>query len=138
MMIESQVAIRVRYAETDQMGVVYHANYLPWFESARIQLLDDVGFPYSALEAAGMLLPVIRCGLEFKRPARFDDRLRVVVRMSEVPVVRLRLSYEVSREETLLATGTTEHAFMSPDGRVLRPKADFIQAIRARLASNGN
>ena len=74
-MLSATTEIRVRYAETDKMGVVYHANYFVWFEAARIQLLDDLGLPYNDLEERGYLLPVLECGAKFLQPAHFDDRL---------------------------------------------------------------
>ena len=63
-MLETQIEVRVRYAETDQMRVVYHANYLPWFEQARVHMLDELGFPYARMEAEGSMLPVIHCELD--------------------------------------------------------------------------
>ena len=78
-MLYATTEIRVRYAETDKMGVVYHANYFVWFESVRIQLLDDLGLPYNDLEERGYFLPVLECRAKFLQPAHFDDRLTVTV-----------------------------------------------------------
>ena len=132
-MIETCADIRVRYAETDQMGVVYHANYLPWFESARIQMLDELGLTYSMLEAEGFMLPVLDCQLTYKQPARFDDRLKVFARVSEPPRARLKISYEVFRDETLLVTGSTSHTFINPQGQLIRPHPRFIEVFTERL-----
>ncbi|MFT5837368.1 MAG: acyl-CoA thioester hydrolase, partial [Candidatus Azotimanducaceae bacterium] len=74
-MIHTISTIRVRYAETDRMDVVYHSNYLIWFETARIQMLDQIGIPYREIEARGLFLPVLTVSAEYKRPARFDDRI---------------------------------------------------------------
>ena len=74
-MIHTISQIRVRYAETDRMDVVYHSNYLVWFETARILMLDEIGIPYLEIEASNLRLPVLTASAAYKRPARFDDRL---------------------------------------------------------------
>ena len=137
-MLLSSTEIRVRYAETDMMGVVYHANYFTWFEAARIQLLDDLGLPYRELDKRGYLLPVLECEAKFILPARFDDRLSVQVRIEELPIARIEARYEVKREEDTLAIGRTTHAFMSPDGRIIRPPEGFAgKALEAFAKSEG-
>ena len=133
-MLSATTEIRVRYAETDKMGVVYHANYFVWFEAARIQLLDDLGLPYSDLEKRGYLLPVLGCGAKFLQPAHFDDRLAVTVAIEDLPIARIEARYEVKRGEDLLATGRTLHAFVSPDGKILRPPEDFSEKAREIFA----
>ena len=94
-MLLSSTTIRVRYAETDMMGIVYHANYFTWFEAARIQLLDDLGLPYSDLDKRGYLLPVLECEAKFILPARFDDQLTIQVIIEELPIARIEARYEV-------------------------------------------
>jgi acyl-CoA thioester hydrolase len=115
----------VRYAETDMMGVVYHGSYLPWFEIGRTTLLKEHGLPYRQLEADGFFLPVLEVAVKYLRPAKYDDQLRIVTTMAEKPTLRIRLSYEVFRGETLLATGLTLHAFIDREGRPVRPPAAF-------------
>ena len=136
-MLESKVPIRVRYAETDQMGYVYygnyHANYLAWFESARVQMLDEVDLPYTQLEAEGYMLPVLECELKYRSPARFDDRLIVIARVTEPPRARLLVTYEVFRDSTLLATGSTTHTFVNPKGRLIRPHPKFIEIFSRKI-----
>ena len=122
--------IRVRYGETDQMGVVYHANYFTWFEIARIELLDQMGCPYLDLEKKGYLLPVLTCSASFQSPAFFDDRLQVKVEIAKIPLVRIQASYEVRRGSELLVTGQTEHAFVSRAGRVVRPPEIFLNLAK--------
>ena len=128
--------IRVRYAETDRMGVVYHSNYLVWFETGRILMLDEIGIPYRDLEARGLFLPVLAVSVEYKRPAYFDDHLEVHLFMREKPRARLQLHYEVRRENAVLATGTTSHGFMDRAGKGLRPPEDFLNKINAAWESN--
>ena len=134
-MIKTSVEIRVRYAETDQMGVVYHANYLPWFEQARIHMLDELGLPYTQLEADGYMLPVVECQLKYLQPARFDDRITVHARVSKTPRLRLNIDYEVYREDTLLVTGTTTHVFINTEGRLIRPNPRFIEIFKDKLSA---
>jgi acyl-CoA thioester hydrolase len=132
-MLEFNTEIRVRYAETDRMNVVYHSNYFVWFEVARIQLLDQLGMPYRELEAAGYFIPVLEAQASYKSPARFDDRLRVELRVSETPRARFRFDYTVWRDETLLTTGHTVHAFMDASGKALRPPEPFLKAIARHM-----
>ena len=130
-MLSASVEVRVRYEETDKMGIVYHANYFTWFEIARIELLDEMGCPYLSLEEDGLYLPVLSCKADFRSPAHFDDRLRVVVKIDDAPLVRIRAGYEVFREEQLLATGETTHAFLSGEGKVVRPPEKFLEKAGA-------
>ena len=128
-MLSSSTEIRVRYEETDQMGVVYHAKYFNWFEVARVQLLDEIGIPYKELEKEGYFLPVLSCSAIFKHPAHFDDRLIIMLEISLASLLRLKVAYEVWRKDLMIATGTTEHAFISKDGKVIRPPASFVTLL---------
>jgi acyl-CoA thioester hydrolase len=112
------------------MGVVYHANYLPWFEVARTQLLREQGFPYRQLEADGFRIPVIEVAAKYRRPALYDDTLTIVATIKEKPLLRIRISYEVWRADELLATGQTVHVFCDLRGQPIRPPAAFA----ARMA----
>ena len=125
-MIQSRASVTVRYAETDMMGIVYHANYLPWFEVARTQLLREQGFPYRQLEADGYRIPVLEVAAKFIRPAVYDDNLTIVVTMRDKPLLRIRLEYEVFRGEELLASGHSAHAFCDLNGRPTRPPPAFV------------
>ena len=120
-MIESRVKVTVRYAETDMMGIVYHANYLPWFEVGRTTLLKEIGVPYKRLEEEGFRLPVLEISAKYLRPAVYDDTVEVVTTIREKPLLRIRLEYEVRRGDELLATGASVHAFVDTEGRPVRP-----------------
>jgi len=124
-MIQSRAQITVRYAETDMMGVVYHGSYLPWFEVGRTTLLKENGLSYRDLEAAGYLLPVLEVSVKYLKPARYDDVLTIVTTLAEKPILRIQLSYEVRRDDELLVTGQTSHAFIDREGRPVRPPANF-------------
>jgi acyl-CoA thioester hydrolase len=114
--------IRVRYAETDQMGVAYHGCYLAWFEVGRTDLLRGLGSTYRELEGGGVRLPVIECQARYLRPAHYDDLLEVRTRLGQQTGVRLRFDYEVVRsgEAAPLAVGSTTHAAVDPAGRPRR------------------
>ncbi len=129
-MLESRTQIAVRYAETDMMGVVYHGNYLPWFEVGRTTLLKDCGLPYRDLEAQGYLLPVTELGMKFHKPALYDDTVTVITRLKERPLLRIRLEYEVRRGDELLVTGFTTHGFINKQGEPVRPPAAFTEKMR--------
>ena len=125
-MITSQTHINVRYAETDQMGVVYHGNYLAWFEVGRTKLFKEQGIHYKQIEADGYHLPVLEVAIKYRRPALYDDDLTIVTTMKEKPVLRFTLHYEVYRGDTLLVTGSTTHAFIDREGRPVRPPAHVV------------
>ncbi|HEY4299290.1 MAG TPA: thioesterase family protein [Candidatus Didemnitutus sp.] len=129
-MLVSRSPIVVRYSETDMMGVVYHGSYLPWFEVGRTTLLRESGLPYRELENEGFFLPVIEVGVKYIRPARYDDHLEIVTTLSERPVLRIRLDYEVRRANELLATGFTVHTFVNKSGLPVRPPGAFGTKMR--------
>ena len=133
-MIQSRVKVTVRYAETDMMGIVYHANYLPWFEVARTTLLKEMGVPYRKLEEAGFRLPVLEVAAKFLRPAVYDDTLEVTATLRERPLLRIRIDYEVRRGEELLATGNSRHAFVDREGRPVRPPPWAIETFARAFA----
>ncbi len=128
-MIQSRVSVTVRYAETDMMGIVYHANYLPWFEVGRTTLLKEIGVPYRKLEEDGFLLPVLEISAKYLRPALYDDTVEIVSTVRERPLLRIRVEYEVRRGDELLATGASLHAFVDRDGRPVRPPAWAVEKI---------
>jgi acyl-CoA thioester hydrolase len=127
--IQSRVQVTVRYAETDMMGIVYHANYLPWFEVGRTTLLKEIGVPYRKLEEEGFRLPVLEVSAKYLRPAVYDDTIEILTTLRERPLLRIYLEYEVRRGDELLATGTTVHAFVDRDGRPVRPPAWAVERI---------
>jgi acyl-CoA thioester hydrolase len=123
------IRVRVRYAETDQMGVVYHANYLVWFEIGRCELLRTIGSSYRELESAGIMLPVIEVHCEYKSPARYDDELEVKVWGKLLSPARVEFRYEVSRpcDSTVNAVGRTVHAAIQ-EGKPCR-LPDYVRSL---------
>ena len=118
----SAAVVRVRYAETDQMGVVYHANYLAWFEVGRCEWLRSLGWSYREMEASGSLLPVIEAHCEYRQPARYDDEVEIRTRGEMLTPVRVKFSYEVVRraDGVTAAVGYTVHAATDTTGRPRR------------------
>jgi acyl-CoA thioester hydrolase len=114
--------IRVRYAETDRMGVVYYANYLVWFEVGRTDLLRQAGWTYRSMEEAGFSLPVIEAHCAYLQSAQYDDDIEVRTRGTLLSPVRVRFDYQVIRVagEALLAEGHTVHATLDRAGRPCR------------------
>lgn len=128
------ITVRVRYADTDQMRMVYHSNYLVYFEMGRTELLRAGGFPYAELEARGVMLPVIEAHCEYRRPARYDDLLTVETRGEPLSPVRIRMHYTIKRAGELLVTGYTDHACMGRDGRPVRLTGDLKKTMERALA----
>jgi acyl-CoA thioester hydrolase len=114
--------LRVRYAETDRMGVVYYANYFVWFEVGRTEWLRDTGWSYREMERDGVSLPVIEAHCEYRQPARYDDDVEIRTRAALLTPVRIRFDYELRRDgdSAPSATGHTVHAALDPNGRPCR------------------
>lgn len=123
---QSDIAIQVRYSETDAMKFVYYANYLVYFEVARTSALADLGHPYWEMEKRHVLIPVLAAHCDYVKAARYGDKLTVRTLRWRKGAARIRFEYHVLRGEELLATGYTEHAFMHPEGRAIRPPAEII------------
>jgi acyl-CoA thioester hydrolase len=114
--IIGETKLRVRYAETDKMGVVYHSNFVIWFEVGRVELLRQLGFQYSEMEAEDNChIPVVDLRVRYKAPALYDDEIVVRTQIKNVRSSLLHFSYEVFRESdrTLLATGETMHIIVN-------------------------
>ncbi|MCL4424278.1 MAG: acyl-CoA thioesterase [Firmicutes bacterium] len=118
--------VRVRYVETDQMGVAHHSNYLAWFEVARTDLFRQLGIPYPEVERAGYYLPVLEAQCRYLQAAHYDDALLVKARLAEIKGLRIRLEYEIFREgeEKPLAAGSTTHTFINRDGKPVNLKKE--------------
>ena len=118
----STSTVRVRYAETDKMGVVYYANYFVWFEVARTDLLRSLGWSYREMEQAGISLPVIEAHCEYLRPARYDDELEIRTEGRLLSPIRMEFTYQVRllTATTDACVGRTVHAALDPNGRPVR------------------
>ncbi len=116
-MTTGETTIRVRYAETDRMGLLHHANYLVYFEQARTELLRSLGLTYKDMEDQGSLLVVTKVQVQFRRPARYDDLLTIRTTVVRTTMVRIDHRYEVFCEGQLLAEGSSTLACVDRDGR---------------------
>jgi acyl-CoA thioester hydrolase len=129
--IRSATDIEVRYAETDQMGVAHHANYVVWFELARTRLCAMSGFHYADIERMGYLLMVTGVEIRYRQPARYGDTVRVVCWNERLGSRGLRFSYEVFKQDELLATGATEHVWVeAATGRPCRTPEPLREPFR--------
>ncbi len=117
---ETSISYRVPYADTDQMGVVYYANYLVYFERCRSELLINAGMSYKQMEKDGFALPVIEAVCRYKSSARYEDMLTITGKVTEAKGVRLRIDCEVRRGDELLASGYTIHACVNSSGKPVR------------------
>ena len=123
--------LRVRYGDTDQMGFAYYAHYLGWFEIGRAEMMRSLGVTYRSIEERGILLPVLEAWCRYRDPARYDDLLVIETGVLERGRASVRFGYRVVRDGQPLAHGGTEHCFMSPDGRPVRPPGFLIELLDA-------
>jgi acyl-CoA thioester hydrolase len=133
--------VRVRYAETDQMGVVYYANYLVWFELGRVELLRSAGLAYSQLESDhGCILPVIEARCRYRAPARYDDEILIETRIAMVRGTVLKFAYNILRkgregeENALLAEGETVHVVCDAQMQRKPLPPRYVEALRQLMA----
>lgn len=120
-MLIHRAKIEVRYKETDQMGIVHHSNYLPWFEIGRTKFIEQLGFTYAEMEANGVLLPVTDAYLSYKKPAKYGDKVYVETKLKEYKGVRITFDYTVkSAEGEVLITGYTKHGFVNKELKPIR------------------
>jgi len=130
-----ETRVRVRYAETDQMGVVYHANYLIWFEVGRVELIRQMGFSYKAMEQDGFAIAVVEASVRYKSPARYDDELIVRTRVVLMRGSIIRMAYAIYRadDELLLCEGATTHVVVDGEMKKAALPAVYAEAFRAAM-----
>ena len=119
-MIKTKTQLRVRYAETDKMAVVYHANYAQYFEVARTEMFRELGLTYATMEANGIMLPLVDLYCRYHRPAHYDELLTIEVTVEEMPAVKIKFNYKIYNEQNeLLTDGYTTLVFI--DMKTNRP-----------------
>ena len=133
MKLTNITSYRVIYGDTDQMGVVYYANYLRWFERGRSEFLRQIGLPYSAVERQGVNFPVVEVTCRYTQSARYDDVVQIETELAEVGRASLSFQYRIRREAdgTLLATGSTKHASIHSSGQIVRIPQSLLEAIKS-------
>lgn len=128
--------IKAQYYETDQMGIVHHSNYIRWFESARIDYMDQVGISYKKMEESGIIIPVLSVSCKYRKMTYFGDTVLVTPKVKSYNGIRLILSYEVRNKETgeINTVGETSHCFLNKEGKILTLKkaAPEIDAVFER------
>ena len=123
---------RVQYYETDRMGVAHHANYIHWMEEARIDFMDQLGFPYAKMEERGVLSPVKAVSCEYRHPCRFGDTVSVAVSVAGFNGVVMTIAYEMKNAEgELVCSARSEHVFLNREGRFARLKRDLPEFVAA-------
>lgn len=135
-MIRQVTDVRVRYADTDQMRIVYYGKFFEYFEQGRSDLLRSIGLSYTQIEEMGFFLPVIEAHAVYRRSARYDDLLKVATHLREMPVARVRLDYSVLRdgEDEPIVDGYTVHGFVSAQSaKPTRAPALFLEAVEEAM-----
>jgi acyl-CoA thioester hydrolase len=139
----STTDVRVRYAETDQMGVAYHANYLVWCEVGRTDFIRELGVSYAELERRGVMLAVSEATLRFQASARYDDVVRIETRLLGVRSRMVSFGYELTRMEgpggvagARLAMATTDLISMTPDGRPTAMPPEFRELLTSAMSAD--
>jgi len=120
-----ELPLRVSYADTDQMGMVYYANYLVYFERGRTEWLRDNGSAYRALEDQGLYFPVIECSLKYHSPARYDDVICIKTSVGDVGPASVEFLYEISCDGRIIVTGKTKHPLVNKNFKPTRLPADL-------------
>lgn len=128
--LESETTVRVTYRDTDQMGAVYYANHLVWFEIGRTELVRQIGQAYRDIETSGVFLPAVSVQINYRAPARYDDLLEIRTRVRKLSHVGIAFDYRIVRreppDEVLIAEGSTRHAFVDRDGKIFKNGLEIL------------
>jgi len=116
-MFTTETEVRVRYAETDQMGYAYHGNYIIYYELGRVEALRGLGMSYKQLEDSGIMMPVLESGSKYIKPAMYDDLIKIQVNIPSLPTARMRFEYKLFVDNSLINEGFTTLAFVNTDSR---------------------
>ena len=136
-MYTTTTSLRVRYAETDQMGYVYYGNYAVYYEVARVEALRKLNFPYDQLEKQGILMPVRSFHITYLRPAHYDDMLDIEVSIPTLPETRIWFTYKLFRNQELLNTGKTELVFLNKNTyKLVRAPMKFVACLASFFTKN--
>ncbi len=116
---------KVQYYETDKMGIVHHSNYIRWMEEARIDFLSQIGWDYKKLEDMGVISPVTAVECKYKVSTRFADMVVIAVSIEEFKGVKLKLQYEMKKDEEIVCEGRSEHCFLNEEGQLINLKREY-------------
>jgi acyl-CoA thioester hydrolase len=136
-MYVSETKIRVRYAETDQMGYVYYGNYASYYEVGRVEAMRAIGFSYSRMEADGVMMPVLENHSRFLKPGKYDENLTIKTSIKEMPGIRIRFHYDIYNEdEEMIHQGETLLTFLRTDNhRPCRPPSYLLEVLKPYFES---
>lgn len=133
---------KVRYYETDKMGITHHSNYIRWMEEARVDFLDRIGYSYAKLESDGIISPVIGVECQYKHPTTFDDEIKITVGAEEFKGVRLVIGYTMTNAATgeIVLTGKSMHCFTDVNGKpiILKKRFPEFECVLRELTANKN
>ena len=131
------ISHRVRYSETDRMGIAYYSRYLEWFEMGRTEMLRAVGFPYAELEKSGILLPVIEAHLRLHRPVLYDEEITIRTFITGRSKAKITINCEIVADGTIRAEGYTVHVFANRDLKPIRPPRNIVSELKKAFMVEG-
>jgi len=132
-MYKHHLKVRVRYSETDKMGIVYHGNFVPYFEIGRVELMRKIGLVYKELEDDGILMPVVHLEIDFKHPAVYDEEITVETWVEELPTTKMVFHHQVFNESgKLVCTGSVILVFINHQFKPIRASEKIIAALKAK------
>ena len=135
-MISHTFISKIYYKDIDQMGIVYYSRYFEFFESARTELLDSIGLAVKTIEKNDVFLPVVSATCNYIKSAKFEDEIRIISSIDDIPTARLNINYNViGNDRSVLATGNTVHGFIDSKGRPKRPPKILVQKIKSLMNS---
>jgi acyl-CoA thioester hydrolase len=129
----NKLNLRISYADTDQMGMVYYANYLKYFERGRTELLREIGIEYKGLEEEGFYLPVLSVECKYIYPAKYDEIITIETKIHEISAASITCYYEVKLDEKILVTGKTKHPFVNKDLKPVRIPKNIREVLEKHL-----
>ena len=128
-MIQNTITFRVRYAETDKMGIAHHSSYLLWFEMARIELMRSIGLSYAQFEKNGFLMPVLEVNVHYNKAVTFDQLLNITTSINQKPKARFKYSYQISDGNDIICEGYSIHGYMNLENKAIKPPKAFLNKI---------
>jgi acyl-CoA thioester hydrolase len=132
-MYKHQLKVRVRYSETDKMGIVYHGNFVPYFEIGRVELMREIGLVYKDLEDEGVLMPVVHLEIDFKHPVVYDEQITIETWVEKLPTTKMVFYHKVfSEAENLVCTGNVILVFINKHFKPIRASEKIREALRLK------
>ena len=123
------MTFRVRYAETDKMGIAHHSSYVLWFEMARIELMRSICLSYAQLEKDGYLMPVLEINVQYKKAVTFDQLLNITASINQKPKARLKYNYQISNGDEIICEGYSIHGYMNLEYKAIKPPKLFLNKM---------